>query len=372
MSRQHLLSRLGEHGWAITYSNGVPFTWDYVKHLRRNGFSTTTGKKDNVRHYIPGACIPRSLKFSFLDDYSVQRHCKELKRIAGINAGEDFMVICFDPDFYPFIVHLNPTFIALHIYDIYEKIGYDSETFKLQLKSLLVRSNLITASSKYQLNHIARGYEHKSCVVHNAGDYELISSVENSFTEPEELKAIAAPRLGYLGAINRKIDFSPLFEVAKRNSAWQFVFIGPVNEKEIAATPQHHTYKEFIRLKNVHFVGEVGRHQIPAFLQSMDVNFMCFRDGVDCWSKHAYPLKLIEYLATGAPVVSSVLPVVQEECGNLVYFADTAGEWEQQLRASIDEKDAGLSNSRKAFARENSWSHRVKQYEGLILDVINQ
>ncbi len=372
MSRQHILSRLGEHGWAITYSNGVPFTWDFLKHLQQNGCSRTTEKKDNVRHYIPGICIPRSLRFNFLDNYSIDRHCRELKKISGIGAHDDFMVICFDPDFDPFIEKLNPTFTTLHIYDLYDKIGYNSEKFRIQLKNVLTRANLITASSQYQLESIAKGYEHKGHVVHNSGDYESISSAEDSFTKPEVLRNIRSPRIGYLGAINRKIDFGPLLSVAKKNSAWQFVFIGPVNEKEIATSPQHRAYKEFKHLSNVHFVGEVGRHQIPDFLQSMDVNLMCFRDGVDCWSKHAYPLKLNEYLATGAPVVSSILPVVQQECGDLVYFADSPEEWEQKLGASISERAPSLASSRKAFAKENSWDHRVEKYEGLILDVINQ
>jgi len=372
MNRQHILSRLGSRGWKITYSNDVPFTWEFLEHLKKGGLSARIEKQDHIQDYMPGLCVPRSLRFSMVDRYAIQQHCRRLKQAAGLSAGQEFIIVCFDPGFFPYIEELDPTFTALHIYDLYGKIGYDSALFNTQLEKLLTRSDLITASSQYQIEAVAKGHECKSHVVHNSADYESIHSARAVFKEPIELKGIGSPRVGYLGAINRKIDFSCLLTAARNNQSWQFVFVGPVNKREILASSQKDAYQQFQQLKNVHFIGQIEKHKIPSFLLSMHVHVMSFGDGEGSWSKHSYPLKLNEYLATGCPVVSSILPVVQEACGDLIYFADSPEEWESQLRQAIDEDSTHLTSSRRAFAKENSWDQRVDTYESLILQMIDR
>ena len=146
--------------------------------------------------------------------------------------------------------------------------------------------------------------------------------------------------------------------------------MGPVNKKEILNDKHAEAFNRIQTLSNTHFIGEIDRAEIPFFLSSMDVNILCLRTDDQCWAKHSYPLKLNEYLATGLPIVSTMLPVVQKECGNLIYFASSTKEWEIQLKTAIEEINPDLVESRKKFAKENSWDHRVNDYENLLKGIV--
>jgi len=370
MNRQHILSRLGERGWPVVYSNGVPYSWHLKQHLKSSGIKQTIEQTDNVTVLTPGLCIPRNPRFTTMDKAAIKQHCKELKKIAGINNHDDFIVVCFDPDLSPYVEELNPRYTAVHLYDIYNKINDETEAFNNQLKNLLIRADLITAPTQYLLDDMAAGHEEKSHVIFNSADYESINSLKTPFTEPEKLTSIAHPRIGYLGAINRKMDFNCIAQAIENNPQWQWVFMGPVNEAEIGMDQHAEAYKKILASANTHFIGEINRAEIPYYLTSMDVNILCLRTDDDSWSKHSYPLKLNEYLATGLPIVSTALPVVQNECGDLIYFAETAEEWQNQLSKAVDEKELDLQNNRKEFARVNSWDHRVTQFESLLAEKI--
>jgi len=369
MNRQHILSRLGERDWPIIYSNGAPYTWELKQHIKDTGITAKVEHKDQVTIFTPGLCTPRSQRLTSIDKIAINQHCSQLKRAAGIKNQDEFMVICFDPDFYPYIEALNPRYTAVHMYDVYNKIGNVNEQFNNQLKNLLIRADLITASTQYLLDVMASDHEEKSHVVFNSADYQSISTIKKTFVEPKKLNNITRPRIGYLGAINRKMDFKCILESVENNPQWQWVFMGPINETEIHKGKHAEAYEKIRSLPNTHFIGEIERSQIPYYLSSMDVNILCLRTDDDSWSKHSYPLKLNEYLATGLPIVSTALPVVQKECGDLIYFAESAEQWQKQLAIAIDEKEQHRRNTRKEFARANSWDYRVTQFESLLSEI---
>lgn len=368
MNRQQLLSRLGSHGWPILYSNGVPYTWEWKRHIKNTGIHVKFEQKDNVHLINPGLCLPRTNRLKLLDRLAIKNHCNQLKKYLNIAKGNDFIVICFDPDFFPYLEELNPRYSLFHIYDVYDKIGEVSETFNQALKSMLNRVNLITGSSPQVLDAVVSDYSAKSVVLLNAADTNSIIDAAPNHTDPEILKPISRPRIGYLGAINKKMDFSKLLNAVRNNESWQWVFIGPVNKQEIEKGGDIEAFQEIYEQTNTHFIGEIGRNDIPQFLLSMDVNIMCLKTDKESWASYSYPLKINEYLATGKPVVSSDLSAVKNECGNLIYYANTAEEWEKRLSEAIREQCAELTSARIEFARQNNWDARVDKLEELILN----
>jgi len=340
--------------------------------MKESGLSSQVEKKDNIQVYLPGLCVPRSYRLPMLDKIAIKIHCSQLKRIMNINAHDKFIVLCFDPDFYPFVEALNPTYTALHIYDVYHKIGKVSALFKSHLGKLLNKADLITASTQYLLDVVATGHDHKSTVIFNAADSEAIQSASATYSEPDLLQKIPHPRIGYLGAINRKIDFKSILQAIENKPDWQWVFMGPLNESEIKKDSHYAAFCNIQALPNVHFIGEITKSQIPNFLLSMDIHTLCLRTDEDSWATHSYPLKLNEYLATGAPVVSTLLPVIQKECSDLIYFADTPNSWEELLIIALNENNLGRTRARKEYAKRNGWDQRVSQYEKLLLHKISE
>lgn len=371
MNRQHILSRLGQRGWPILYSNGVPFTWELLPHLKQSGLSSVTADKDHIQTFTPGLCLPRSYRLPLLDKAAVKSHCHQLKRVLQIGQYDNFIVLCFDPDFYPFVEALNPTYTTLHIYDVYDKIGKVSDQFNAHLRKLLSKADLVTASTQYILDVVANGYNDKSAVIFNAADAESIQKARLTYAEPDLLKRIPHPRIGYLGAINRKMDFNVILQVIENRLDWQWVFIGPLNEIEISKADHYEAFCKIRSQPNTHFIGEIDKNQIPQFLLSMDVHVLCLRTDEDSWATHSYPLKLNEYLATGAPIVSTPLPVVQQECGELILFASTPDAWEERMITAIGEHKPELTQARQRYAAFNNWERRIDEFETLLSNIVN-
>ena len=64
--------------------------------------------------------------------------------------------------------------------------------------------------------------EHRICA-HGSG----LSAVRNSVPEPEDLRPIPHPRIGYLGYLKKQLDWSLLLELSAIHPQWSFVFVGP-------------------------------------------------------------------------------------------------------------------------------------------------
>jgi GT2 family glycosyltransferase len=74
-------------------------------------------------------------------------------------------------------------------------------------------------------------------------------------------------------------------------------------------------------------------------------------------TKAVDPVKVYEYLSQGKPVVSSPLPELEPMSG-LLYFADTAEAFADQIDRALAEPREALERQRIEFARANTWTSR--------------
>ena len=108
---------------------------------------------------------------------------------------------------------------------------------------------------------------------------------------PADIAAIRGPIAGYMGEIN-SLDIDLLTFLARAHPDVSFVFIGD-------------RYADMSRveaLANVHFLGKKPYAALPAYLQCFDVCCLYYKPGD--FNDYRNPKKLLEYLATGKPVVS--------------------------------------------------------------------
>jgi glycosyltransferase involved in cell wall biosynthesis len=109
-------------------------------------------------------------------------------------------------------------------------------------------------------------------------------------------------------------------------------------------------------MSNVHYLGPVGRDDLPAYLQHSDVGIIPFDvanhraliDGVN-------PIKLYEYLAAGLPVVASRWAEI-EALGAPVALADTRSDWLAHLRNAVE---SGPPETGVAYAQAADWQRIV-------------
>ena len=121
---------------------------------------------------------------------------------------------------------------------------------------------------------------------------------------------------------------------------------------------------------NVYFLGEKDRREIPAYAHNMDVLTVCYQTRSNSWAKGGYPLKLHESLATGVPVISTAISVVQEQFSHVALVADGADAWSQGIQDILAHGGASDPDSRRQVARENSWNSRVDELEARYLKLL--
>ncbi|WP_263771521.1 glycosyltransferase [Propionivibrio soli] len=355
MNRQQLLSRLGKRGWPVVYSYGALDWWERESaRWRVSPMFNRIELRDGISDAIPGKIGARWQGSLWFDRSALRRHARFI-RSAVAEPGERVIAMLFDPRFFSYIEHLEPCDVVFHAYDVYaSQSGWTEDGSALQ-DALVKRAALITASSE----GIARslGAENVT-VLPNGADIDAFSAGCAS-PEPDDLRGIPHPRIGYAGAINRKVDFRLITALARKRPDWHWVLIGRIERNEILAddyTAQH--FAEAEGMANVHFVGQKDRRDVPAYVGHMDVNTMCYRSDDSGWWTACSPLKLHEYLACGLPVVSTPLEAVLP-FSNVVNLASDSEQWERAVQTELDAAGAGSREGRQAVAQENSWDARV-------------
>jgi glycosyltransferase involved in cell wall biosynthesis len=175
--------------------------------------------------------------------------------------------------------------------------------------------------------------------------------------EPEDLRNIPHPRIGYVGHLKNVLDWPLLLELSDLHPEWSFIFVGPRRP--------HPEIDEVLRQMdlrpNVHFLGGKPTEILGAYPQHFDVCLMPYR--LDDYTKYVYPLKMHEYLASGRPVVSSGIRSV-EDFRHVVSIASGREEWSNAIERALspEENTAELRAERQSVAHEFDWgplAHRV-------------
>jgi len=190
--------------------------------------------------------------------------------------------------------------------------------------------------------------------VPNGVDFDLYrAATESTDPEPDDLRPIPHPRIGYVGYVKRHIDLPMLLELARTRRDWSLVLVGPVRDEhadigaDVAALRSE---------PNVHFLGARPARDLPFYTRGFDVCLMPYRQ--TNYTRYIYPLKLHEYLACGKPVVATPLENLRE-FADVLRFAECSDEWVSAIETALGDFDAGLARSRQAVARQSSWEHRV-------------
>ncbi|HEX2115732.1 MAG TPA: glycosyltransferase, partial [Alphaproteobacteria bacterium] len=173
------------------------------------------------------------------------------------------------------------------------------------------------------------------------------------------------PRIGYVGRINRKVDFATIAAVARAKPDWHWVLVGPVQTTGMGAPDQDpqiaESYRASRQLSNVHFLGSKTHTDLPAYVGHMDVNTLCYRPD-EGWWRFGSPLKLHEYLATGRPVVGTGLPDLMAFAG-VIAVARSTEEWQRALEGALADRSPQAVDVRRDVASANSWDKRVDELE---------
>lgn len=223
-------------------------------------------------------------------------------------------------------------------FDYWKRHGTNLEP-KLMRKSDLVvcnSSDFTNRALKYNLN---------SFYIKNGANLEVFND-SKVWKKPEELNAYQRPLIGYVGALNAmRIDIELIATIAAKRNDWDFVFIGC--EDDVFKNSILHD------ISNITFIPKKHTNEIPAYVKHFDV---CINPQlINEITIGNFPLKIIEYLALGKPVVATATNTMKEEFSELTYLANDAEGYVAAIERALAEDNHERHASRIALAKRYSW-----------------
>ncbi|MGH8905621.1 MAG: glycosyltransferase [Egibacteraceae bacterium] len=167
--------------------------------------------------------------------------------------------------------------------------------------------------------------------------------------EPEDLRRIPRPRIGFFGGLDDyRVDLGLLEKVAQAFPDAQLVLIGDAvcSMQRLAALP------------NVHWLGYRPYEEIPRYGSGFDVALLPCLDNE--FIRCSNPIKLKEYLALGLPVVSTDFPEVRRYA-QWIGIASDHQEFVALIHAALADGAQAQRSARRAAVADASWEQRVHQ-----------
>ena len=169
-----------------------------------------------------------------------------------------------------------------------------------------------------------------------------------SDTPPSVEVEVDRPCAGLVGTLSERIDVSLLTGVADRMS---LLLVGPESFRT-----DRSEFSELLRHPNTQWLGARGFDELAGIYRHVDVGLLPYTRSD--FNRASFPLKSLEYLAAGKPVVSTDLPAVRSLDAPGIAFADTKEAFAEaawDLATSNRYDPSGL----RTFAASHSWRSRA-------------
>jgi teichuronic acid biosynthesis glycosyltransferase TuaH len=116
---------------------------------------------------------------------------------------------------------------------------------------------------------------------------------------------------------------------------------------------------------NVLWVGPKPFDCLAPYLSAIDVGLVPYTPSP--FNRGSFPLKTLEYLAAGLPVVSTDLPATRWLDTQLVAIESSPAEFAAAaLRRAASRRDSGEIRRRQAFATLHDWPSRARQFSTVL------
>lgn len=182
------------------------------------------------------------------------------------------------------------------------------------------------------------------------------TALNNETAVPQDIAHLPRPILGYFGAVDERIDFDLLDEVCLAKPNFSVVLIGPVLVKTQSHPP------------NLHLLGARPYSSLPAYVKGFDVCLLPFRTSE--LVAHVSPTKTPEYLAGGRPVVSTLIPDVVTEYGDILTIASTVDEFITGCEYAIENPQPRTLLADEAGKRARTWEQIATEMEAIVGDLL--
>jgi hypothetical protein len=233
------------------------------------------------------------------------------------------------------------------------------EETEINERKLVKIAYLVVANSKVLQKHL-KEYRNYVYLVPQGFRHEKFKKAPYKASEIMTNKSI----IGFVGAVNYRIDYSLLLKIAASNHQWHFVVWGPVLEKNKFNKSAWRKMKALSSLPNVS-TGESKKNLIPGIISQFDIGMIPYDISQD-FNKYCYPMKLFEYFYMGKPVVSTPIEELKR-FPKFVKIGRTAEEWEKIIKSLLSKSwPEKYKREQKKLAIENSWENKIEAISNVL------
>jgi UDP-galactopyranose mutase len=274
----------------------------------------------------------------------------------------DYVLWYYTPMALGFTEHLKP--IAV-VYDCMDELSafknapaalHERESQLFNLADLVFTGGQTLYESKRDHHHSVHAFPSSIDAAHFA-------KARGTQEDPSDQRDIAAPRIGFFGVIDERMDLDLIAGVADARPDWHLVMIGPVVKIDEESLPQR---------SNIHYLGGKSYKELPSYLSGWDVAMLPFARNES--TRFISPTKTPEYLAAGCPVVSTSIRDVVRPYGQkgLVHIADTVEEFVSAIETAMQTDSPQRLMEVDAFLKQMSWDLTWSNMSDLIQGAVNK
>ncbi len=356
-NRHQIMSRLARQNLVI-YVEPRPYLRQVWAGLRRGAVRSLRGRPrvrkamKNLYVYAPPIWAPISGREPLASLFGRLRRWDLQAAMRRLGAGQPILWLV-RPDQADVVGQFGEKMRVYQIVDDYA--GYGGLTaerraaFLERERRLIERVDVVFVTSPALLESKG-GHNPRTYLVPNGVDYEAFSRALEDPSLPADLGALPRPRVGYVGALNDKVDYALLRDLARARPDWTIVLVGPWAVREDA------TGFDLRQEANVHLLGKKDVALVPHYIKGLDICLMPYK--LNEWTRSIDPLKMYEYLAAGKPVVSTPIPATAA-FAQWVTIADRE-RFAEAVEAAMAQDDEAARAERRRIAAQHSWETRVE------------
>ena len=352
---QHLLSRLARHFHVVFVEE--PMRTSGPAYLER---TTPCKGVEVLRAHTP-------VEHAGFHDDQLSALQPMISGYLAENLIDDYLVWFYTPMALPLLADLTPRAI---VYDCMDELS----AFKNAPRQMRQRETALLKSADLVVTGGPRLYEAKRDANPNvlclpsAVDAEHYSARRASADAVAMARAdalqggIAAPRLGFFGVIDERLDLDLVARVADADPGWQIVMVGPVVKIDEAALP---------RRANIHYLGQQPYALLPQLVAGWRVCLMPF--ALNESTAFISPTKTLEYMAAEKPIVSTAVHDVVVMYGDVVRIGHDHASFIEGCRWALSESAAKRAEriaEMQATVARYSWNNTaVRVHEAIELQL---
>ncbi len=332
---QHTALGLARRGWDVTYLS-PGFVHRSVGHVA-SGLEIPPNLRVVEPAVLPGGS--RSVAVAAINLWLMRRGARRISR-------QPWDVLIFNDSRWAVLAHELPARRKIFDYmdDLSAEMANPSEALTREAAALNAADCVWTgtASIEARLAGRAKPVRFVPCGV----DADMFAHPDPQYAADVErdLPPGNGPIAGYFGALNERFDSRRVMEFVAA-APWRLILIGPISSR-FGWMPDHDRVK---------YIGARPYVMLPSYLARFDLALIPY----DTAGPHRflYPVKALEYLAGGKPVLSTPLPDVVRFLGHYVEIADTESDWRAAGARLAADRAAALEKARagQAYAASRTW-----------------